>query len=105
MIADMTGGSGMITADSGTLEDGYADLGSALEALTGTLRELDARLSVSLDEWAGPAREAYEAARAQWRESAAQLAGRLAWLRGVISVAHVNYGRAEESVMRAFSEQ
>lgn len=95
----------MITVNSGVLDTGCADFGCTLAVLVATLRELDGQLPESLAEWAGPAREAYEAARAQWWQSAAVLAGRLAWLRGVVSVAHANYGSAEESALRAFSQQ
>lgn len=94
----------MITIDSGALEDGYADFGNTLAALADTLRELDGQLTASLAEWSGPARQSYDAARAEWWRSAAKLAGTLAWLRGVLSVARVNYGRCEDSVVRAFTE-
>jgi WXG100 family type VII secretion target len=103
MITDMPNDSGPITADSGTLEQGYADLGRSLSNLVSALRELDGQLTASLAEWSGPAREAYDAAHAQWWRAAADLAGTLAWLRGVISVAHANYGSAEDSVLRAFT--
>src|ERR1700722_94363 len=101
----MTGSSGTIAVDSGALETGYADFGSTLDGLVTALKGLEGQLSQSLAEWAGPARDAYDAARAQWWQAAAELAGQLAWLQGVISVAQVNYGRAEESVTKAFSPQ
>lgn len=90
--------------DAGLLEAGYADFGNTLAALADALRELDGQLTTSLSEWSGPARQAYDAARAEWWRSAAELAGTLAWLRGVLSVARVNYGRCEDSVIRAFTE-
>jgi WXG100 family type VII secretion target len=105
IIANMTDSSYLITIDSVALETGYADFGSALTTLVGTLRELEGQLSESLAEWAGPARETYEVACAQWWQAAGDLAGRLAWLRGVISVAQVNYARAEGSAVRAFSPE
>ncbi|MBO0805093.1 MAG: WXG100 family type VII secretion target [Nocardiopsaceae bacterium] len=100
----MAGSSGIITADSGALETGYADFGRTLTALVNALRELDGQLTTSLAEWSGSARQAYDTAHAEWWQSAAELAGTLAWLRGVLSVAQVNYGRCEDSVTRAFTE-
>lgn len=99
----MADGGGPITADSGTLERGFSDLGKSLAALVSALRELDGQLETSLAEWSGSARETYDAAHAQWWRAAANLTGTLTWLRGVISTAHANYGNAEDSVLRAFT--
>lgn len=99
----MPEGNGTISADSGALEQGYADFGAALTALVSALRELDGQLKTSLGEWSGPARDAYNSAHAQWWRAVAALTGELARLRGVISVSHENYSRAEAAVLRAFT--
>jgi uncharacterized protein YukE len=99
----MSGSNKVITVESEALERGYADFGTALTALVSALRTLDGQLTGSLAEWSGPARDAYDAAHAEWWRTVAALTGEQAWLRGVVSVAHGNYGRAEASVLRAFT--
>jgi WXG100 family type VII secretion target len=101
----MAGSISSISVDTTTIENGYADFGNILEFLVDTLRGLDKQLAVSLSEWSGPAREAYDVARAEWWQAAADLTGTLAWLRGVLSVAQANYEQCEDSIVRACAQE
>ena len=67
------------------------DFQRALYALESELNQLDAKLQVSLSEWTGDAKAAYEAAHAQWRAAAANMVNNLAWLHGVVRTARLNF--------------
>ena len=65
-----------------------------LQALQGQLDKLDAELQASLSQWSGEAQAAYQAAHARWQAAASDMARSLAWLQGVIRIAHQNYNSA-----------
>ena len=69
----------------------------SLYALEAVLDRLDADLQASLSAWTGDARDAYQAAHAQWRAAADDMARKLAWLHGVIGTAHANFSSARST--------
>lgn len=86
--------SGRIYADLAVLERGAQNFEHVLKEFEDVLDGLDDHLRVSLSEWTGDARRAYQAFHDMWRNDAGELAERLAWLRQVIRASHGNYARS-----------
>jgi WXG100 family type VII secretion target len=85
---------GRIYADLAALERGAQNFEHVLKEYKDVLDSLDDHLRVSLSEWTGDARRAYQAFHDVWRKDARELAERLARLRQVIAHSHGNYERS-----------
>ena len=83
-----------IYADLGVLERGAQNFEHALKEFEDVLDSLDDHLRVSLSEWTGDARRAYQAFHDTWRKDARELAEQLARLRQAITTSHGNYKRS-----------
>lgn len=92
-----------IYADLAVLERGVENFQHVLDTYRNVLTDLDADLRVSLAEWTGDARRAYQAFHEEWRNDAHELAERLAQLRQVIAASHGNYGRSRATNLRMWS--
>lgn len=86
--------SGRIYADLAVLERGAQNFERVLREFEGVLDGLDDHLRISLSEWTGDARRAYQAFHDTWRNDARELTERLARLRQVIANSHGNYTRS-----------
>lgn len=86
--------SGRIYADLAVLERGAQNFEHVLKEFEDVLDDLDDHLRVSLSEWTGDARRAYQEFHDTWRKDARELAERLARLRQVITTSHGNYTRS-----------
>jgi WXG100 family type VII secretion target len=86
-----------IYADLGVLERGAQNFEHVLKEFEEVLDGLDDHLRVSLADWTGDARRAYQVFHEAWRKDARELAVRLAHLRQVIANSHGNYTRSHHA--------
>jgi early secretory antigenic target protein ESAT-6 len=85
-----------VTADSSymnirfeTLDQAQNDLAMAFASIQATVQDLESQLESSLSQWTGSAQDAYRAARLQWDNALADMAG-------VLQRAHVHLANAAE---------
>lgn len=100
----MLDGAMPVNADSTAMTRAYDDFSQAFSDLDRVLDDLDASLETSLAEWDGQARQAFDVAHREWRQTAKDMAGQLAALRQAIMVAHRNYSSCEAANLRMFSQ-
>ncbi|MCO5973358.1 WXG100 family type VII secretion target [Actinoallomurus soli] len=83
--------SNRIVVDLSKVEQAISGFERVLAALRRHLADLDRDLQASLASWDGDAASAYWVAHNEWQAAAADMAERLASLRGTLVTAHGNY--------------
>ncbi len=87
------------TSVSGSqMQQGIADLQAAHSAVEQQLSELEQQVGAKLAEWEGSAREAYNAAKAQWDASAQHMSSVIQTMHTTLTGISDNYDSNERGV-------
>ena len=91
----MSAGSDYTRVLFAAMQQGQADFQRTYAALQAEMEQLESQLNANLGEWAGPARQAYHEAQAQWNTAMANMQSVIQQLGAVIGQANDNYTQAE----------
>ena len=91
----MSAGSDYTRVLFAAMQQGQADFQRTYASLQAEIEQLESQLNANLAEWAGPARQAYHEAQAQWNAAMASMQSVIQQLGVVIGQANDNYTQAE----------